>query len=189
MDDLWNDRLGVRDDWVREIEDGEEYHFVRYHSWLPELRPSSTEPTPERVGQFLVDRLTPVVDEVRHQSRLGKAALWRLLTDALAASYLNTGKRLGKTAQAMARATAIIEATGKPLANPLWHFKEYSIDATASPTGRAIRDWFRVRGGCCRYDTLPDSDYCGTCVHLDEFERRTRFERHLFRSAVPEDNP
>lgn len=188
VEDFLSDRVGVVDTRETEVEVGEVFHYVRYRWWLPELNPVSAPPTPDVLGRYLVDRLEPFVEEIRRQTRLGKAALWRLLADALAASYLNTGKRLGLTGQAMARAAAIIEAVGKPLANDQWHFKEYCVDAGASPTGQALGDWFRVRGGCCRYYTLPDSDYCGTCVHLDEPEREARFQRYLCTVAVSPEN-
>ena len=188
MGDLWQERLGVQDQWASGVEDDEVYHFIRYHWWLPDLRPTAESVEPDRLGRFMVESMEPIIEEIRRQTRLGKAALWRLFTDALAASYLNTGKRLGLADQAMARAKELVDATGKPLANDQWHFKEYCADAAESPTGRRLSEWFRVRGGCCRYYTLPNSEYCSTCVHLDEPERRARFERHLRLSAIAEEN-
>lgn len=171
--------LAIKTDLVSAVHDGIPYHYVRYRWQLPELPIIYEQQDALVVGQRFITYLTPFIDEVRQQTGMAKGALWRLVTDAITASYLSTGKKLAKVREAMERASAIINETGGPLANRKWHFKEYSVDEDASPNGQRLSDWFRVRGGCCRYYTVSGGEYCSTCIHLPEHEREERLEKFL----------
>ena len=84
----------------------------------------------------------------------------------------------------MGRVRAVVEAAGKPLANKQWQFNYYSVAAEDSPTQKPLGNWFRARGGCCRYYTLEGKDYCTSCVHVSEDERRERLTRYLCNHAI-----
>ncbi|WP_421853223.1 (2Fe-2S)-binding protein [Marinomonas sp.] len=183
LENIWG-ILTIKENLMSVVDKGRTYQYASYGWQLPELTFVLNQQDANSVGQNFIICLTPFVNEIRQQTGMAKGALWRLVTDALAASYLNSGKKLGLVRNAMDRAFAIINETGGVLANPKWHFKEYSVDAASSPTGLYLNDWFRVRGGCCRYYTLSGGEYCSTCIHLAEGEREERLKKHISHSTA-----
>lgn len=184
LDALWNGRIGVLDAWRFSDLDGETPPYTTYEWHLDELKPCSQPLAAEQLGKQLIEIMTPFIAEVHHQTRFSQAAQWRLLTDSITAVYLHAGKLFNTVEEAKTRASDIIESTGKPLANAQWHFKEFNVSAQSSPTGETLKEWFRIRGGCCRYYTTEAGRYCSTCVHLDENEQQQRFENYLITLAV-----
>lgn len=183
LENTW-ERLAIKENLMSTVHEGVTYQYVLYGWQLPELSKVQKQQDAHRVGQRFLSYLTPFIEEVRQQTGMAKGALWRLVTDAITASYLSTGKKLDKVSVAMERASTIINEAGGLLANRKWHFKEYSVDENMSPNGRRLNDWFRVRGGCCRYYTLSGGEYCSTCIHVPENEREVRLKRHLTNSVV-----
>lgn len=108
----------------------------------------------------------PLIDTLSSMTGIGRNALWRLVADALASGWLVRGKRFGNAVQAMAEVNAIISAAGSPLSNKQTGFVEIILNDDANPDLVLAREWFRTRGGCCRYYTTAESegDYCTTCV-------------------------
>lgn len=171
--------LKVRHCWTSVEKDGEMRPILYYRSQLPMPVRSRSSLSAAQLGSQLVALWQGLIAAIAQHSGLGRGAQWRLITDALAAAYLEIGKEAGCEERAMTRAADIVTAAGKPLSNRQWCFKRYEVPAQQSPTGEDLAGWFRVRGGCCRLYTLEDNHYCGTCVLLKEEERQHRFSRAL----------
>lgn len=186
LDEVHVAQLRVQPALVDEEHEGEWYRYVRYRLAIDKLVPATLSLSADFLGQQVVQLFQPVVGGVAKAVRLSPAALWRLVTDGVSASYLNVGKELNRANDAMQRSQALIQAAGKPLQNKQWAFRHYEVDASDRPDRQPLGEWFRVRGGCCRYYTFDNNDYCTTCVHLDEPERRARFQRYLCEQAKPE---
>lgn len=121
----------------------------------------------------------PLVETLHAMTRLGRSAMWRLVADALAAAWLRIGKQVGRESEAMRTADAIIQAPGSPLANKQTGFIEIVVrDEAQQPLAC---EWFRARGGCCRYYTTEKSagEYCTTCVLRPAESRDQRLYDHV----------
>jgi hypothetical protein len=184
LDSVWEQDIGVADVWESYIHEGNELKYTVYKWQLDELHARPKQSNATVIGQQLIELMMPFIDAVYHETRLSKGAQWRLVTDSISAVYLYAGKEFNDVKGAMARAINIIDSIGKPLTNKQWHFKEFHVSADASPTLKAISEWFRIRGGCCRYYTTPGGEYCSTCVHLDDAEQQKRFENYLIEQAA-----
>lgn len=114
------------------------------------------------------------------RTKLPRAALWRLVADAIAARFLEVGRQLGRIEDAKASAMVILKQPGSPLNNPQLHYFELSV---LDRDGRAFPYDFRARGGCCRYYTVDGGTLCPTCVLKPPTERdaelREAMRRHL----------
>jgi hypothetical protein len=114
---------------------------------------------------WLVALFAPLVEAQRQSCRLGAAAQWRLISDALAYAWLQVGKQ--QKAEDFARRD----------------FFEGLLGEASKLNNRQVRwtslhwqdriETFVSRGGCCRYYTADDGDYCRTCVHRDTEQQRT----------------
>ena len=121
----------------------------------------------------------PLVERLRARSRLSRGALWRLVGDGLAAAMLEGGKRRGEAERAMALARAIVGRRGQPLHSRQTGFVLVTLPEGAPPETALAAEWFRARGGCCRYYTTPGGEYCTTCVLRAPESRDARLRDYL----------
>jgi hypothetical protein len=133
----------------------------------------------EGISALAVAAHAPLIETLFAMTRLGRSAMWRLVADALAASWLAVGKQIGREAEAMQAANAIIRAPGSPLANKQIDFIEIVVRDDAQQVLGC--EWFRARGGCCRYYTTEESagEYCTTCVLRPVESRDQRLYDHV----------
>ncbi len=102
-----------------------------------------------------------VVDRVHAKTKLSRAALWRLVGDAIAQRFLDAGLRFDAVEAANAAAMRILKTPASPLANrELHYFNLTQYDRY----GKAVVETFRQRGGCCRFYLVEGGTYCSTCV-------------------------
>ena len=177
---LFTEQLQVYHRLEQGVHEGKPYSYLRYQWHLPELQALAEAQPAAALGSAIKTCLAPLLAAVKQQTGLSVGALWRLVNDSLTFAYLFVGQQLQCEQAAMARAQAIVEAAGKPLANRQWRYQY----CTAERSGEAaIGNWYRLRGGCCRYYTLPEGEYCATCVHLPDEERMRRINAQLIASA------
>ncbi|MFC3852261.1 (2Fe-2S)-binding protein [Salinispirillum marinum] len=181
---LTPEALGVHAVIEREWHKGEWHRYVVYQFSLTDLKPTGESLPPDVVADYAYRLFEQLIPALAREVRLSANALWRLVTDGLTAAYLYVSKEQQQPGRAMARVRAVVEAAGKPLANKQWQFNYYSVAAEDSPTQQPLGNWFRARGGCCRYYTLEGKDYCTSCVHVSEDERRERLTRYLCNHAI-----
>lgn len=114
---------------------------------------------------LMEDINAPLVEQLQAATGLSRGALWRLVADGYAAAWLTVGKALGCEAEAMRAAMVLLKGEDSPLRNSKTGFVKICVSHPEDPS-RQASDWFRARGGCCRYYTTPDSkgQYCSTCV-------------------------
>ncbi len=154
--------VGVRARIAEEDGDGEIVAYVSYEVAAPPLPDGC--PDGEVLGRTVEHLFGPMVEAVAAEARLGRGALWRLVADGVAGSYLNLGRELGQIGTAMNRARSLLSGRAGPLRNRQLGFLRIEVPATESPSGAPLCDWFRLRGGCCRFYTTEGGEYCGTCV-------------------------
>lgn len=176
--------LGWQSRVVREQHDGEWYRYVDYRFCSVVPAKTAKQLTAQEMADVLFQTFQPIITQLKLHSKLSSNALWSLVTDAIAVVYLNVGRELGVEPVARERIKTILAFAEKPLNNKRWHFKEYSVPAEQSPTGHPLKQWFRVRGGCCRYYTLENGAYCTTCIHVQESEREQRLKDFLISNAI-----
>ena len=123
--------------------------------------------------------MEPLIHRLRGLTGLPWQAMWRLVSDSVAARFLEAGRQFGCEEEAQAEALAILKGTGSPLANRQLHFFEIVIHDEASPRRIIARRSFRARGGCCRFYTAPNGSYCSSCVLVTPHERRRRIQAQL----------
>lgn len=184
VDSLQPDRLG----WQVSLESQE--HEQELHQWLcfrfqlsPEGLYTSGQLPWEQVSLAL---FAPLVQALKPLCGLSAPPLWALVADGLSAAYLYLGRELNRADEAMSLINQRMRQAKAPLDNKRWHFQHVQVSPEQSPTGEALGQWFRMRGGCCRYYTLADGQYCTSCVHLSDEQRQQRFQDYLCRTAVPQ---
>lgn len=154
--------------------EGETFRHV-CHDWTVPATPRAVHPLDAPlIGEIVEGLFAPVVETIASESHLGRNPLWRLVSDGLGMGYLHVGKELGSAEHGMARVEQIVRRNGSRLYNRQLHFLNIRIPAQEAPGGKDICEWFRVRGGCCRYHTVEGRDYCGTCVLRNDHEARFR---------------
>ncbi|WP_099866410.1 ferric iron reductase [Pararhizobium haloflavum] len=112
--------------------------------------------------QRLEAHFSPLIDAIGEMTGLPAAAQWRLVSDSVAAVFLDIGQRADAVDAACTEATAILKQPGSPLANPQMHF--FDLDVPGSPGNASVKRRYRSRGGCCRYYKTDGGSLCATCV-------------------------
>lgn len=122
----------------------------------------------------------PVVEAIFTRTRLSRAALWRLVADAIAGRFLDSGRRFGTVEAAKASAMRILKVPGSPLTNRQLQFFDLTV---LDGHQREFSYTFRQRGGCCRFYHVDGGEYCPTCALKDSAERdeelRLAMRQHL----------
>jgi hypothetical protein len=130
----------------------------------------------DQLRSGLQGHLEPLVAQIRRSTRLSPGAQWRLAADAIAAVFLDVGRRLGRETRAKVEAMALLKAPDSPLNNPQTSY----MDVTRADRDRKqVRRTFRIRGGCCRIYTCDGGHYCSTCVLEDSESRYQRLQASL----------
>lgn len=124
------------------------------------------DPDGADLSRLLCRMLSPLLTGISRRTGLGLGALWRIAGDALSAALLGYGKAMGEEARAMQLALSLLKRPGSPLYSKQAGF--FRLDLPEAPH---IGEWFRARGGCCRFYTTDGGDYCSTCVLRDEASR------------------
>lgn len=130
----------------------------------------------------------PLIERLYQSHRLGRAAQWRLVADALAVAFLMIGRQSGIEEEARAEALALLKQPDSPLFNRQTGYFEVTVTDKHIPEKIVARQHFRARGGCCRYYTSDAASYCSTCVLLPESERNSRLSTYLnqqFEAGTP----
>lgn len=120
------------------------------------------------------------INSLSEKTSLGRNALWRLLGDAIAARFLEAGRKMDCLETAKKMAMAILKVPGSPLNNRQLNYFDLSVFDRNS---HEVSYSFRARGGCCRYYSVKGGKYCTTCVLNDPAERDAKLQaamrRHL----------
>lgn len=117
---------------------------------------------------------SPLVNGLHTRSHLSTAALWRIVGDSLSAVLLAHGKLLNNPERAMKLALAMLRNSGTRLYSKQTHFVRIAL-----PERPEVAEWFRVRGGCCRYYTIPNKEYCTTCILRAPESRNARLLNYV----------
>jgi FhuF 2Fe-2S C-terminal domain len=117
---------------------------------------------------------------------LGPAAQWRLVGDGLSGALLEQGKALGQVPGAIALAREILSVKGTKLWAKQGDFVEIVLPGPDVTGPARARDWFRLRGGCCRFYTTEGGDYCSTCVLRDRDDQISRLRTYLGETLAAE---
>lgn len=139
---------------------------------------------PDDLARAITALLAPVIAALTRLTGLGATAQWRLVGDGLAAALLHRGKALGCLDAALTLGRAILSERPSKLRSRQTDFIEIRL-----PHRPDVSDWFRLRGGCCRYYTAAgeSGDYCTTCVLRDRDDQIARLAAWLDEStALPQ---
>ena len=129
------------------------------------------------------DHFTGLIEALNDRTKLARSAMWRLVGDALAATFLEAGRRYGCLEDAKAMALAVLKHPGSPLKNRQLHFLDVAGADDACPGRVVATHTFRARGGCCRYYLLDGRKLCSTCV-LHEPAARERLLQNVMRRRL-----
>lgn len=129
---------------------------------------------PRHLARAMVGLHQDLIAALVRCTGLGQAAQWRLVGDGLSGALLEQGKSLGQVPQALTLGRTILgDKTTKLHARQAAYVEIILPGETEAAPPRA-RDWFRLRGGCCRYYTSDDGEYCATCVLRDRDDQIAR---------------
>lgn len=136
---------------------------------------------PADLARVLREALTSLVASLAVETKLGAAAQWRLVTDGLTAALLHAGRAAGSLPEAVGLGRAIAGDRTSPL-----HNRQVELVEVACPDRPEITEWFRLRGGCCRYYTATgeSGEYCSTCVHRDRDDQIARLADYLQKTTT-----
>ncbi|MFB4384792.1 ferric iron reductase [Agrobacterium tumefaciens] len=150
---------------TEELHDGKMHRVRRAHVrflepvfWQGQLDDAAAG---ERFRTEIEQHFHPVIDTIHAQTRLSRAALWRLAADAIASRFLDSGRRFGTVEAAKAAAMRILKVAGSPLANRELHYFDLMV---LDKHRKEFSYTFRQRGGCCRFYLVEGGEYCPTCV-------------------------
>ncbi len=179
------DSARLRLAWAVYEEDGATEPAITYRV---QLGGREAAPSPEALRIAFEATHAPLIAALVRRTGLGRSALWRLVTDSLAAALLEVAQEAGELASGMDIARATLGDRASPLFNRQWRFFEVEARRPdGTPNGRPVHEWFRARGGCCRYYTTDGGEYCSTCVLRDPESRDERLRRWL--ATRPEPGP
>lgn len=172
--------IGMASAWYRYDHEGESGHALRFTPRLLAAPADTFRPLDSAgIHALILAVHAPLIEQLFVRTRLGRKAMWRLVADAVAAGWLAVGKQIDRDAHAMALAEAIMATPGSPLANKQTHY----VDITVPDEGDGLsgHEWFRARGGCCRYYTTEKSagEYCTTCVLRTPESRNALLQTYL----------
>lgn len=118
----------------------------------------------DRFRREIENHFHPLIERLHVRTSLPRHAFWRLVTDSLAAIFLDAGQRFQCVQQAQRDAMTILKKPGSPLNNRQVHYFDISIADDDDPARILAAKTFRARGGCCRYYTVDGGKLCSTCV-------------------------
>lgn len=134
----------------------------------------------ERFRFEIESHFQPIIEAIHRRTQLAKAALWRLVADAIAGRFLDSGRRFGNVETAKAAAMTILKVPGSPLANRQLCYFDLTV---LNKNQQEFSYTFRQRGGCCRYYQIEPGHVCPTCVLKTPEERdeelRLAMRQHL----------
>jgi ferric iron reductase protein FhuF len=128
------------------------------------------------MARALEAALVPIVERMKVETRLSPAAQWRCAADSFASAFLSVGRALGAERRMRDEALSVINHPCLQMANPQTGYRDVSIRCA---DGREVTQAFLKRGGCCRYYTADDAEYCTTCVLRRESEQVARLETYM----------
>lgn len=131
---------------------------------------------PADLARVLKEALTSLVAALSAQTGLGAPAQWRLVADGATAALLQAGRTGGALPEAITLCRAIAGDRASPL-----HNRQIELIEVSCPGRPEVTDWFRLRGGCCRFYTATgeSGEYCSTCVHRDRDDQIARLSDYL----------
>ena len=129
--------------------------------------------SPVRAGALIEEAHAPLIARVREATRLSDAAQWRIIADGIASAFLYAGQHLEREAQGRKLGLEIVR-------DPTYRFFNGHTDYI-EVEGRC----FLKRGGCCRYYTADNAEYCTTCVLRRESDQVARLEKYLHEVHEP----
>lgn len=123
----------------------------------------------EEAARTVVALVTPLVEAIRDQTKVGRRTLWSYVLDTSTMAMLVLARQLGRDRRAdWGRAESWAEmlvAAGVPsLSSP--QLADY---------GPSDQDLWGVRGACCLDFKDPHHGYCLTCPILDHEDRAARW--------------
>lgn len=131
------------------------------------------------LGRAIATLHQPLIDALAKATGLAAAAQWRIVGDGLSGGLLHQGKAMGQAAFGMQTAKTILTSRETRLYSRQTDFVQITFPADAAPETALACDWFRLRGGCCRYYTTEGGEYCTTCVLRDRPDQITRLRDYL----------
>ncbi len=129
---------------------------------------------PQDLARVMEGLHRDVIAAMARLTGLGAAAQWRLVGDGLTGALVQRGQAMGQIEQALALGRAITADRGTRL-----HARQTEFVEVRHPKRPEIAEWFRLRGGCCRYYTAEGGEYCTTCVHRDRDDQIARLTDYL----------
>ncbi|MGV3491347.1 MAG: (2Fe-2S)-binding protein [Devosia sp.] len=161
--------------WEEDEHSGDDYRMLFRIDPAP-LKPRTDDAIePMRVTVAAI--LEPIILSLFATTKLPKPALWRQAADGVVSGFLYTGRPLGCEPQAVAEGEVFLRTPGSPLTNKQSGF--LTLTVTDDATGRTLTETFRQRGGCCRYYTCDDGEYCSTCVLRPTEERDEKLRNYM----------
>lgn len=147
----------------------------------------SLEQLSQKFRQSTEGHFRPFIEILSWLTGLSSGALWRLLSDAIAARFLEAGRHFGCLERAKSLALHVLKEPGSPLNNKQTQYFDLTV---LDGDRREVSHTFRARGGCCRFYSVKGGQYCTTCVLKDRHERdaqlKDNMRRHL---GVARDTP
>ena len=137
---------------------------------------------PLSMARRLEVALDPLVARVKAETKFASVASWRCAADSFASAFLYAGRALGAETRMRDEALSVINHPCLQMANPQTGYRDVSIHCA---DGRDVTQAFLKRGGCCRYFTADEAEYCATCVLRRESDQIERLEKYMHELHEP----